>query len=68
MNANIEPIDYQQIRGNSLITIRVKALKHLKAKRGDWVAILPGDGESIVIKRVHSIKFDYENPPDSKDG
>lgn len=59
MTANVEPIDYQQIRGNSLITLRVKALKHLKAKRGDWVAILEGDGGSIVIKKINHIQFDF---------
>ena len=66
MNAKVEPLDYQQIRGNSLITLRVKALKHLNAKRGDWVAILPGEGNSIVIKKINHIEFDYDDPADDK--
>lgn len=67
MNANVEPLDYQQIRGNSLITLRVKALKHLNAKRGDWVAILPGEGGSIVIKKINHIEFDYGDSSADKD-
>ena len=66
MNANVEPLDYQQIRGNSLITLRVKALKHLNAKRGDWVAILAADGGSIVIKKINHIQFDYGDMADGE--
>lgn len=64
MNANdSEPLDFQQIRGNSLITLRVPALKHLGAKRDDWIVVLPGENNTLIIKRVSSIHFDYKDPP-----
>ena len=49
-----------------MITLRVKALKHLNAKRGDWVAILAGDGGSIVIKKINHIQFDYGDMSDGE--
>jgi len=55
MTLNVKPLDYQEIRSNGTITLRVKPLQALGAKRGDWVAILEGPPHGTLLIRLQKM-------------
>jgi hypothetical protein len=60
MANEVDPLDYQHIGANSVITLKKRVLEELQAKPSDWIVLLPGKvSGTVILKRQTGVRFDY---------
>lgn len=59
---NIEPLNFQKVGKNGVITLRLDVLNMLDAQPGDWVVLLPGrpGTNTVIIRKNEPVTVSYE--------
>jgi hypothetical protein len=62
MADNIEPLNFQKVGKNGVITLRLDVLDVLGAQPGDWVVLLPGrpGTHTVIIRKNEPMSVTYE--------